>query len=126
MKSRKTVAQQKLVDQATDYSTWRAQSMVLDTLEGLDGWKNNPVSRNYQHKLIQQRLINLRAWRKAGDWPQLIFSLREGLHRNLGNLANPELYKHSHVGTKLLVSDHRRARPSLAAVATTPSGKVLP
>ncbi|MBK7120778.1 MAG: DUF3336 domain-containing protein [Comamonadaceae bacterium] len=57
--------------------------------EGLDGWKNNPVSRNYQHKLIQQRLINLRAWRKAGDWPQLIFSLREGLHRNLGNLANP-------------------------------------
>ena len=106
MKSRKTVAQQKLVDQATDYSTWRAQSMVLDTLEGLDGWKNNPVSRNYQHKLIQQRLINLRAWRKAGDWPQLIFSLREGLHRNLGNLANPELYKHSHVGTKLLIDDY--------------------
>ena len=106
MKSRKTVAQQKLVDQATDYSTWRAQSMVLDTLEGLDAWKNNPVSSHYQHKLIQQRLINLRAWRKAGDWPQLIFSLREGLHRNLGNLANPELYKHSHVGTKLLIDDY--------------------
>ena len=106
MKSRKTAAQRKLVEQATDYGTWRAQSMVLDTLEGLDAWKNNPVSRHYQHKLIQQRLLNLRAWRKAGDWPQLIFSLREGLHRNLGNLANPELYKHSHVGTKLLIDDY--------------------
>ena len=106
MKSRKTAAQRKLVEQATDYGTWRAQSMVLDTLEGLDDWKNNPVSSHYQHKLIQQRLLNLRAWRKAGDWPQLIFSLREGLHRNLGNLANPELYKHSHVGTKLLIDDY--------------------
>lgn len=113
MKSRKTVAQQKLVDQATDYSTWRAQSMVLDTLEGLDAWKNNPVSNHYQHKLIQQRLLNLRAWRKAGDWAQLIFSLREGLHRNLGNLANPELYKHAHVGTKLLIDEYTSEVTSL-------------
>jgi NTE family protein len=36
----------------------------------------------------------------------LIFSLREGLHRNLGNLANPELYKHTHVGTKVLIDDY--------------------
>ena len=91
---------------AVDYRTWRTQAVELDALEGLEVWKGNPVSPFYQHKLIQQRLINLKNWRKANDWPQLIFSLREGLHRNLGNLANPELYKHTHVGTKLLIDDY--------------------
>ena len=91
---------------ATDYPTWRTHAVDLDALQGMDVWKGDPSSPFYQHKLIQQRLVNLRSWRQAGDWAQLIFSLREGLHRNLGNLANPELYKHTHVGTKFLIDDY--------------------
>ena len=106
MRSRKTTDTRKLMDQAADYATWRTHAAELDALEHLDEWKNNPNSTFYQHKLIQQRLINLRNWRKTNDWPELIFSLREGLHRNLGNLANPELYKHTHVGTKALIDDY--------------------
>ncbi|MBK6293632.1 MAG: DUF3336 domain-containing protein [Rhodoferax sp.] len=99
-------SKRKLLDQASDYATWRALAAELDELEHLDEWKSNPSSKFYQHKLIAQRLINLKNWRKANDWPQLIFSLREGLHRNLGNLANPELYKHAHLGTKALIDDY--------------------
>ena len=112
-KSRSIAAQKKAIAAATDYAGWRAHAVELDALEGRDAWKSRPASPYYQHKLIEQRLINLKNWRKAGDWPQLIFSLREGLHRNLGNLSSPELYKHTHVGTKLLIDEYTSEVTSL-------------
>ena len=112
-KSRSIAAQKKAIAAATDYAGWRAHAVELDALEERDAWKSRPASPYYQHKLIEQRLINLKNWRKAGDWPQLIFSLREGLHRNLGNLSSPELYKHTHVGTKLLIDEYTSEVTSL-------------
>lgn len=106
MRPRMTAENQRGMAHATDFNTWRTHAVDLDALQGMDVWKSDPNSPYYQHALIQQRLINLRNWRKAGDWAQVIFSLREGLHRNLGNLANPELYKHTHVGTKFLIDDY--------------------
>lgn len=106
MRPRMTTENQRGMAHATDFHTWRTHAVDLDALQGMDVWKSDPSSPYYQHALIQQRLINLRNWRKAGDWAQVIFSLREGLHRNLGNLANPELYKHTHVGTKFLIDDY--------------------
>ncbi|MBK9238205.1 MAG: DUF3336 domain-containing protein [Rhodoferax sp.] len=47
-------------------------------MEHLDEWKSGPSSKFYQHKLIAQRLINLKNWRKASDWPQLIFQPARG------------------------------------------------
>ena len=67
MRSRKTTDTRKLMDQAADYATWRTHAAELDALEHLDEWKNNPNSTFYQHKLIQQRLINLRNWRLGHD-----------------------------------------------------------
>lgn len=96
----------KQMEQAHDYDTWRARALELDGLEGHEAWKINPVSPHYQHQLIELRLERLIAWRKAKDWSSIIYSLREGLHRNLGNLANPELYKHAHVGTKRVIDDY--------------------
>lgn len=106
MRTKTIAAQKKLMAKALDFATWRAHAVELDALEGMDAWKSDAVSPHYQYTLIQQRLANLKKWRAAGDWPQLIFSLREGLHRNLGNLANPELYKHTRVGTKFLIDDY--------------------
>jgi TAG lipase / steryl ester hydrolase / phospholipase A2 / LPA acyltransferase len=106
MRSRAVVKTNKLLDKATTYSTWRTHAVELDAMEGLDIWKTDSVSPFYEHGLIQERLINLRAARRAGDWSQVIFSLREGLQRNLGNLANAELYRHTHVGTKYLIDDY--------------------
>jgi NTE family protein len=106
MRLKKAIDQQAYMEMATDFPTWRTHAVDLDAQAGMDVWKSDPTSPHYQYQLIQQRLINLRQWRKGGDWAQLIFSLREGLHRNLGNLANPELYKHTHVGTKFLIDDY--------------------
>jgi len=106
MRVKLSASKRKQLDQATDYPTWRTHAVDLDAQTDMDVWKSNPHSPFYQHQLIQQRLINLRAWRKANDWPQLIYSLREGLHRNLANLSNPELYKHTRVGTKYLIDQY--------------------
>lgn len=106
MNAKSSAATRKQLDQSTDYGTWRTHAVDLDAQAAMDIWKSDPNSPFYQHKLVQQRLINLRAWRKANDWPQLIYSLREGLHRNLANLANPELYKHTRVGTKYLIDEY--------------------
>ncbi|MBK9623429.1 MAG: DUF3336 domain-containing protein [Rhodocyclaceae bacterium] len=106
MRSRAVVKTNKLLDKSTDYASWRVHATQLDAMQGVDVWKTDAVSPFYEYELIQQRLANLRTARKAGDWSQLIFSLREGLQRNLGNLANPELYRHTHVGTKYLIDDY--------------------
>lgn len=94
------------MEQAHDYESWRIHALDLDTMNGMDVWKADPASPHYQYNLIQQRLINLRQWRKSGDWAQVVFALREGLQRNLGNLTNPELYKHTRVGTKYLIDEY--------------------
>ena len=91
---------------APDYATWYQHACTLDVLEGMEAWKLNPVSPHYEHELIESRLSNLKTWRRAKDWGQIIFSLREGMQRNLANLANPELYKHTHVGTKRVIDDY--------------------
>jgi NTE family protein len=96
----------KTLENANNYHAWYQAALELDQLEGMYIWKTDPDSTHYQHGLIRERLYNLRNWRKTNNWAQLIFSLREGLHRNLGNLSNPELYKHAHVGTKLLIDDY--------------------
>lgn len=106
MRTNTIASQRKLMAKALDYPSWRTHAVALDALEGMDVWKGNAISPFYQYELIQQRLVNLKKWRKAGDWAQLIFSLREGLHRNLGNLADPELYRHTHMGTKFLIDDY--------------------
>eukprot|EP00762_Andalucia_godoyi_P006752 ANDGO_06236.mRNA.1 Triacylglycerol lipase SDP1 len=41
--------------------------------------------------------------RDERELKQLMFSLREGLDRNIGNIGNPQLYVHSRCGTKNLV-----------------------
>lgn len=106
MKTR--MVQAKLMDMAhaTSFEDWRVHALDLDTMNGMDVWKADPASPHYQYNLIQQRLIHLRQWRKAADWAPVVFALREGLQRNLGNLTNPELYKHTHVGTKYLIDEY--------------------
>jgi TAG lipase/steryl ester hydrolase/phospholipase A2/LPA acyltransferase len=106
MNARNSAAKRREMTMASDYQTWRTHAIDLDAQSGMDVWKSDPNSPFYQYKLIQQRLINLRHWRKTNDWPNLIYSLREGLHRNLGNLANPELYQHTRVGTKYLIDEY--------------------
>ncbi|HEX4871216.1 MAG TPA: DUF3336 domain-containing protein [Nevskiaceae bacterium] len=91
------------LEQAGDYASWRAIALELDRLEGAEAWKEDEASEDYDHLLIRQRLGELRRLRSAGEVRQLVYTLTEGLHGNLGNIGNPRLYAYSRTGTKRLI-----------------------
>jgi TAG lipase/steryl ester hydrolase/phospholipase A2/LPA acyltransferase len=92
--------------QAPDYKTWREISLELDVLEGAEAWRQDDTSDDYDHLLIKERLSEMSALRKAGDVSQLVYNLYEGLHGNIGNIANPKLYNVARVGTKHLIEQY--------------------
>src|SRR5690606_22854548 len=72
----------------------------------LDLWRNNPISRHYDYKLINERLESIEVARDNGDVNALVNLLRSGLVRNLGNITAPKLYNKSFAGTKILIEEY--------------------
>jgi len=97
---------QQAMNNAENYESWRAAAMEYDRLAGLDEWKEDDASPFYDYPLIRLRLNELREARDRNDVNQLIFNLHEGLHGNLGNIANPALYNVAKIGTKKLITDY--------------------
>ncbi|KAG0171264.1 hypothetical protein DFQ28_002503 [Apophysomyces sp. BC1034] len=96
-----------LLDVATNYEQWAEAASILDDLEGLDSWKRDPQSPDYDWELVQTRLHQLRRVRETNQCQNaMIFALRTSLARNLGDMGNPKLYSHSRVGTKALISSY--------------------
>ncbi|KAI8877907.1 putative esterase of the alpha-beta hydrolase superfamily [Backusella circina FSU 941] len=92
---------------AKTYDEWCAATNMLDTMDGLDKWKEDPKSPDYDYELIQARLDQLREIRSTNKGQSaMIFALRSSLARNLGDMGNPKLYSYSRVGTKNLTSDY--------------------
>lgn len=92
--------------EASNYDEWLKAALVLDHLDGNDKWREQKESPDYDYKLLASRVRVLRKLRRRKDLDQLIFRLREELHGNLGNMANPALYQHSRVGTKKLINEY--------------------
>ncbi|HUS25670.1 MAG TPA: DUF3336 domain-containing protein [Candidatus Binatia bacterium] len=97
---------QSTMDNAMDYRTWREAAEELDRRQGLDDWKEDEPSDDYDWRLIRSRLRQLRQYRAEKDTKRLIHHLRQGLHWNLGNIGNPRLYAVARVGTKQLIQDY--------------------
>ena len=91
---------------ATDYAAWREAAQEHDRLSGAAAWREQDESPDYDYQLIRARLDELRALRRHGDIARLVFALHEGLHGNLGNIANPVLYSHCLFGTKRLLTEY--------------------
>ncbi|MGK0290517.1 MAG: TAG lipase/steryl ester hydrolase/phospholipase A2/LPA acyltransferase [bacterium] len=91
---------------ARDYTTWHDAALELDRLVGNNEWKATRESKFYDYEQILQRLNHIQNCRAKNDIGQLVYSLREGLLRNLGNLANPALYSKTFTGTKYLIDDY--------------------
>jgi TAG lipase/steryl ester hydrolase/phospholipase A2/LPA acyltransferase len=53
--------------------------------------------------VIQERLVQLEEAKMNCDARRMLFLVRTSLTRNLGNMGNISLYKHTHVGTKDLI-----------------------
>ena len=90
--------------EATSYEEWRMAALALDHIDGAANWREQAESPDYDYKLLASRVKVLRKLRRQKDLDRLIFRLREELHGNLGNMANPSLYQHCRVGTKKLIN----------------------
>jgi len=97
---------EKALAQAGNYSEWKQTALALDELEGKDQWRLEPESGDYDYHLLKTRTRLFRKLCKQKDYDQLIFRLREELHGNIGNMANPVLYQQTRVGTKKLINDY--------------------
>ncbi len=90
---------------AASYEEWYEAAMAYDEYHGLDEWRLEKESDDYDYRLISSRAALIRKLRRGEDYDQLVFRLREELHGNLGNMANPALYGQAKSGTKQLIQD---------------------
>lgn len=98
-----------LLDQqktATSYSQWHHTSAELDKMLHNDEWKDEEECSLYNYNLIRKRLDVLHAARTANDNKKLLYLARTTWTRNMGNIGNVNLYRHSHVGTKRLIEEY--------------------
>lgn len=91
---------------ASTYAEWHQAALALDAETGLDEWKHEDASDDYDWRLIRSRLAQIRRYREQRQTLKLVHHLRQGLHWNLGNLTNPLLYNRANAGTKTLIEDY--------------------
>lgn len=91
---------------ATSYEQWKGLALELDYLENKVEWKETFVSDLYNYQLIYDRFSQLRKAHQQKDLDLLCRALREGLHHDLGNIGNPQLYRECRVGTKHLIEEY--------------------
>jgi len=68
-----------------------------------DLWRRTSIDRNFNWRLIEQRLFALEDAIDTTDVHKLHDLLRSGLSRNLGGILNPKLYNKANAGTKELI-----------------------
>ncbi|KAI9317878.1 acyl transferase/acyl hydrolase/lysophospholipase [Dichotomocladium elegans] len=87
-----------LLQVATNYEQWAEAASLLDELEGLDAWKQDFRSPDYDWELVQMRLHQLRQVRETTkSQSDMIFALRTSLGRNLGDMGNPKALISSYI-----------------------------
>lgn len=94
------------MEHAEDYQAWADAAKEYDRLAGNDEWREEDASPHYDYKMIRLRFNELRTARQRGDVNQLVFYINEGLHGNLGRIANPLLYQQCYFGTKKLIDEY--------------------
>ncbi|KAF2840476.1 patatin-domain-containing protein [Patellaria atrata CBS 101060] len=92
--------------EALNFQEWRAAAMELDQLEGNDAWKEELECAEYNVCLVERRLQELEEARISCDPARMLVQIRTALTRDLGNMGDLRLYKHSHIGTKRLIEQY--------------------
>ncbi|ELR07447.1 hypothetical protein VC83_02708 [Pseudogymnoascus destructans] len=95
-----------ILQNAQSYEEWEEAAFQLDVLLGNDLWRQNPISKYYDYRLIHERLQSIIVAREDNDVITLVNLLRSGLVRNLGNITAPRLFNRAFAGTKLLIEDY--------------------
>lgn len=89
--------------QAATYADWEAAAKELDDMEGNNEWKAVFDSPDYDAQLVRSRLQQLDDARISCDIERMLFLIRTSFTRDLGDMGNLKMYKHTHIGTKDLV-----------------------
>ncbi|GAB5379745.1 MAG: DUF3336 domain-containing protein [Aliiglaciecola sp.] len=93
------------IKHAADYEEYKEACEAHDELSGADDWKAKDACKEYDYRLIRKRVQRIKLARSRGDALGLMSILHEGIHGNLGNIANPALKNSSKIGTKLLIQE---------------------
>ncbi|MEM7084321.1 MAG: DUF3336 domain-containing protein [Pseudomonadota bacterium] len=96
----------KAMHNAPSYAAWVRAAKAHDERSGKARWREKVKSPLYDFTAIQRRLEELRALRQKGDHRNLLYTLNQGIHGNLGGMGSSKLYRQSRFGTKNLVNDY--------------------
>lgn len=111
---------------AEAFEDWEEAALHLDNLLGLDLWRNNPTSKHYDWRLINERLHSLTLARDTNNFQQMANLLRSGLVRNLGNITATTLYNRSFTGTKYLIEEYiTQIAEAVEAISDLPTGPTV-
>jgi TAG lipase/steryl ester hydrolase/phospholipase A2/LPA acyltransferase len=113
-------------ENANDYAEWLSLAKRSDEKAGHEKWRHIEKCSDYDYRLIASRVRLLRRLRNQKDYDQLVFRLREELHGNLGNMANPVLYHKALSGTKLLINQYLNEVCSVLNLLCDSDVKTLP
>lgn len=82
------------------FQDWYNIALQLDILTNKQQWKAKLSSTLYDYNLINNITQSLKNLRLDGNFDELIYMIRTNWVRNLGNMGNVNLYRHSYIGTK--------------------------
>jgi len=93
------------IHNASTYQEYYEACLEHDALSGANDWKAKDEAREYDYKLIRKRVERLKVAKAKDDPIGLMSVLHEGIHGNLGNIANPEMNHYAKIGTKYLIME---------------------
>nr|WP_181901579.1 DUF3336 domain-containing protein [Thalassotalea euphylliae] len=105
MANRKLNEVEVAIGNAKTYQEYKEASLEHDRLSGADEWRAEETCKLYDYSLIRKRVNRIRDAKAKKDSAGLMFILHEGIHGNLGNIANPELNRFARIGTKVLIEE---------------------
>lgn len=92
--------------EATSYAEWLECAQAYDQLKGWERWRERDRTQLYDHAEIRRRHDRLKAQIEAGESNEVLATLNEGIHGDMGGMGNARLYHRSKVGTKRLIDDY--------------------
>ncbi len=94
------------MESARSYDKWSDAANAYDHATGNDDWKEFEPTQSYDYRSIRSQLDKIRDLRIRRDLEQLLHTLNEGLHGNIGGIGKPELYNKAMLGTKRLIHQY--------------------
>ncbi len=91
---------------ALTYREWRMLACQYDELSGAEFWKLDASDAAYDVAQIAIRHERLKSCVDNEDHREILYALNEGIHGNLGGIAQNRLYRRAKLGTKSLIESY--------------------